>query len=324
MMLMTFLVLMSCSKSSKLESEAEEVMNHTFHEVAKDANSVKISNVNVVFSNDSLCILHLDLSAKNGLGMETTSKMEYVYLVSNGKKYESYQELGSDSIFLSNETFEQIKRGKIYEKLSYESAMYYMAAVFVNNQGRAVGDKIGELEVRIPVPTGTGAWEIHSFTDDFGEESDGKYLTLTGKGTFSNSATTNSRLSVLMFVTQYNVSFKFAEYGSQLVKGEKYFTLRIKDSSGEIKEIRMFNDEDGNIRNLIMNTEEAPFGDLLELYKLSSKSEDETAPDGNKILREILEKEGTISGIAEMGEYSKSKYSFKFDLTGFNEAIKHL
>ena len=126
-----------------------------------------------------------------------------------------------------------------------------------------------------------------------------------------------------MFVDHNAVSFRFAEYGSQLVKGEKYFTLRIKDSKGEIKEIRMFNDEDGNIRNLIMN-DDAPFGDLLELYKLASESKDETAPDGNEILKEILEGEGVIIGSAEMGEYNRSKYSFKLDLTGYNKAYKYL
>ena len=119
------------------------------------------------------------------------------------------------------------------------------------------------------------------------------------------------------------MSFRFAEYGSQLVKGEKYFTLRIKDSKGEIQEIRMFNDEDGNIRNLIMN-DDAPFGDLLELYKLASESKDETAPDGNEILKEILESEGVIAGSAEMGEYSRSKYRFKLDLTGYKKAYKFL
>lgn len=323
LVVMTFIGFTSCRQKSKLESEAEEVMNQTFHKVAKDPSSVKIDNVKTAFCSDSLCIIHLDLSAKNGFGLDSKSQFEYIYLVSDGKKYESYQELNRDSVYLTNETFEKEKIGKIYEKLSYEEAMYYRAVILINNQGRAVGDNFGEKELRIPVPTGTGLWEIHNFSDEFGEETGGKYLSLTGKGTFSNSATTNSELSVIMFVTQDAVSFKFLEYGSQLVKGEEYFTMRIKNSKGNIQEIRLFNDEDGNIRNLIINSKEAPTGDLIELMLLCEKDDDE-APDGNKILRNILGNEGIISCYAEMGEYSKSKYIFKLDLTGFNKAIKFL
>lgn len=317
------IILMSCSKAGKLENEAKDAANKTFHELAKDPSSVKLSDVKATFCNDSLCILHLNFTAKNGLGIETTDKMEYIYLVSSGKKYEAYQELEMNSVYLTGDAFEKTKKGTIYEELPYETALYYRAALFINNQGRAVADKSYDQEIKIPVPTGTGAWEIHNFKDEFGEEGSEKYLTLSGNGTFSNSATTNSKLSVIMFVDHNAVSFRFAEYGSQLVKGEKYFTLRIKDSKGEIKEIRMFNDEDGNIRNLIMN-DDAPFGDLLELYKLASESKDETAPDGNEILKEILEGEGVIIGSAEMGEYNRSKYSFKLDLTDYNKAYKYL
>ena len=87
------IILMSCSKAGKLENEAKDAANKTFHELAKDPSIVKLSDVKATFCNDSLCILHLNFTARNGLGIETTDKMEYIYLVSSGKKYEAYQEL---------------------------------------------------------------------------------------------------------------------------------------------------------------------------------------------------------------------------------------
>ena len=79
------IVLLSCSKASKQEKEAKEIMPQTLRENAKDPSSVKISDVKTVFRNDSLCILHLLFTAKNGFGIESSSKVEYVYLTSGEK-----------------------------------------------------------------------------------------------------------------------------------------------------------------------------------------------------------------------------------------------
>lgn len=296
------IIMMSCSKASKLEGEAKEAMNQTFHEVAKDASSLKLSNVNAIYSNDSLCIIHLDVTAKNGLGIESTSKMEYIYLVSDGKKYESYQELGSDSIYLTNESFEKIKKGKIYENLPYEAALYYRAATFLNNQGRAVGDKAREQEVRIAVPTGTGAWEIHNYKDEFGEEGSGKYLTLMGKGTFSNSATTGSRMSAVLFVSKSGgMSFRLVEYDSSIVKSDDYYECKIKDSEGDVITMNLRNDDES--------------GDM------SSWNTDEV----NNLHKALL-KGGIITvSIREKYAYSTpDTYLFKMDVTGFEKAFNFL
>ena len=54
------LALCSCSQKSKLESMAKEQMEKTFKEMAKVPESVKLSNLETVYSDDSLCIIHVE------------------------------------------------------------------------------------------------------------------------------------------------------------------------------------------------------------------------------------------------------------------------
>lgn len=303
LMLMS-IVLLSCSKASKLEKEAKETMPKTLHESAKDPSSVKISDVNTVFSNDSLCILHLLFTAKNGFGIESSSKVEYVYLASGDKKYEAFKELNVDSIYQTNSDFEKTKKGKIYEKLQYDNALFYRASIMVNTQGRVIGDKAGEQEVNIPVPTGTGLWEVHNFTDEFGEESSGKYLTLVGKGIFSNSATTGSEMTAILFVTkEMFVSLRLIEYDSNLVKSEDSYDCKIKDSEGAVHVLTLKGDEiSGNLT--------PPFWREEEVEELKA----------------VVEKGGMMTfSLTERNAYSTpDTYLFKLDATGFKKAFSFL
>ena len=102
----------SCSESAKLESAAKKQMEATFKEMARDPSSVSLSNIETVYSDDSLCILHCDFSAKNGLGAEVKDKCEYIFISSNGKNYESYMEINKneDGIFVSPEKYEKNKQ----------------------------------------------------------------------------------------------------------------------------------------------------------------------------------------------------------------------
>ena len=60
----------SCGKASKIKSDAETAMVQLFKEVAKVPESVKVDEIEVKFSDDSLCILNANFTAKNGLGHE--------------------------------------------------------------------------------------------------------------------------------------------------------------------------------------------------------------------------------------------------------------
>ena len=289
-------LLTACSnKAKELKEEAEKAMPQTINEVAKDPSSVKITNVTPVFSNDSLCILHFNLTAKNGLGIESTSKMEYVYMESSGKKYEAYNKLDADSVYQNQTTFDKKKVGKIYENLPYESAMYYRAAILTNNNGRVVGDKEGEEEIDIPIPTGTGFWELGNYIDEFGEDTPNRYLRLGGKGVFSNSATTGSRMTAYLIVNRKNITFRFVEYDDHVVKDDETCQMKIKDSYGDVHKITLYNSREG---------------------QMTTSSDDE--------VKEILKKGGKITVLAEMGKYSKSTYLFKMDVSGYNNAYEFI
>ena len=139
-------------------------------ENAIDPYSVNIKDINTVFNNDSLCIIHCFMQAKNALGFTVSNKIEYVYLESNGTKYEAFKPVQNDSIFQNIDLFNKIKKGKIYESMAYEDALFYRASVFIKSLGRVVGDKEGSCKVNINIPTQTGLWEVGNYIDEFGDD----------------------------------------------------------------------------------------------------------------------------------------------------------
>lgn len=292
------LIMVSCTEKSKFESAAKKQMEKTLKELAKDPSTVRLSNVQIVFSNDSLCIIHADFSAKNALGMELTDRGEYIYISSSGKLYESYDEISDDNggVFVNEEEYNSKKKGNIYEDLSYESGLRYLAAVHVNGNGREVGKEKRE-NFTIPVPTGTGLWELNRYKDEFGEEGYGKYLTLIGHGTFSNSATTDSDLTAVLFVYKYGFSIRLVEYNSIIVKSDNIYSCRIKDSLGDVYDMMLHNDSES--------------GQMTISYA-----------DNAEKMSKILERGGTI--IFSMREYdaysTPDTYLFKLDVTGYDKA----
>ena len=300
-LLLLSIVIASC-QSSRLKSEAQKQMELTMKEFAKDPSSMKLSNEEVVYSDDSLCIIHYDYSGKNGFGNEITSKMEYVMLRHADKTYEAFRELTSndEAVYRTKENFEKNRKGQIYEKLSYESALYYFAAVFVNTQGREAGVKDGEA-FYIPVPTKTGSWEIGSITDEFGEKTNKMLLLLRGSGVFSNSATTNSRLLGALYVmgNDDKVSILLAEYGTSVVKTSDTYDVHVKDSEGKVYEVTMEGDPDT--------------GRLYASYH-----------DG-VTMNHVLNSNGpVVFSIRQCNSYgTSSTYIFKVDVTGFEKAKEY-
>ena len=299
---MLFLAITSCSESAKLENAAKEQMLSTFKEIARDPSSVNVSNVETVYSNDSLCILHCDFSAKNGLGVDIKDKYEYIYIRSCGKSYESYMEIrnNQEGVFVSPEKYDKDKTGTIYEPLSYDEGLRYLAAINVNNKGREAGVKEGDY-FNIPVPTGTGSWELNAYQDEFGEKSSNKYLLLYGSGVFSNSATTNSKMTAVLFATKDGFSFRLVEYDSSIVKSDHTYLYRIKDSDGDVTEMKLFNNESSGV-----------------MFPWSTE-------DRQKML-EILSKEGIITvSVREQNAYSTpDTYLFKMNITGYKKAMSFL
>jgi hypothetical protein len=84
-----------------------------------------------------------------------------------------------------------------------------------------------------------GIWEVKYFVDDFGDPTNSGYITNSDMltGMFSNSATSNSDLSLYFIVSDSaNVAFKLFEYGRSEVKAYStdYYTVKLKDSNGDI------------------------------------------------------------------------------------------
>lgn len=75
-----------------------------------------------------------------------------------------------------------------------------------------------------------GYWVIRSFTDKFGDSTNDKYITNNDyiEGTFSNSATTNSKLNVVLAIekgsTKGKITISLYEYGDQLVKNSNSYS----------------------------------------------------------------------------------------------------
>lgn len=80
-LVLSIFVLALCACSNSVENDAKKQMELTMKELAKDPSSVKIFDVETMFSNDSLCILHFRFSAKNGFGAMRASLCEYIYIV---------------------------------------------------------------------------------------------------------------------------------------------------------------------------------------------------------------------------------------------------
>ncbi len=300
------LVFVSCSEkpADKLETQAKESLATKIKSIGDDNENVKVENIKTVYASDSLCIMRYDIKGKMGIGMsdgkdfDLTMSAEYIYLSHDGKFYDASQLLSDDSIFVSKATMDKIKKGKIYENLSYEDAIMYRAIMYINARGEVVGDE--NAEVNIPNPMGTGLWELDAYNDEFGEATKNKYLRLTGKGTFSNRAATGERLRVHLFADKDVINFRFVEYDSSVVKEDGGCDMKIKDANGDVHDIRFYCTESGYI-----------YPDSDEFAEM---------------LKKIVKLEGIVSVSAEISnEYSsRSTYKFKLYLDGYSKAMSLL
>lgn len=294
-------VIVSCSEtpSSKLEGMAKNTYVTSIKQLTGGNDDFKVENAKTVFLNDSLCILHMDIISKNKLGGEVTERTEYLFFSQNGIYYESFHNLDNDSIYVSQQTLQKIKKGTIYENLSYEDAIAYRSLLQIDFNGREVGNS--DSEFWLPLPTGTGLWVLDSFTDEFGDKTSHKYLRIVGNGTFSNSAATNSDLIAALYVDKDEIYFKFIEYGSSVVKDKEYCRIKIKDSEGIIHNFKFYCYKSGRI-----------------------KLEDNKNKQYSKELKDLMELEGIISVNAVMGKYSQSDYKFKLNINGYKKALTYL
>lgn len=296
-------IVAACNTTPKIEKAAQEQCTKLFTELAKDPASVKLTDFRTVYRTDSICILHLVFTAKNGLGMETSDDMEYIYFIGDDNNiYESYVDLSeNDSIYLNEAELNNIKKLTFYSNLDYADAMKHRVISQLNEEGRVVGKP--EAAVDLKPLVNTGKWTLKYYKDEFGEYSNDKYLVLTGSGVFSNSATTNSEMSAILFVDKENISLRLIEYRSSVVKDDDSFDMKVKDCNGEITKFSLYNTKSG----YIYFSNSSYFGNNYDKIK------------------KVLDKEGVIRCSGTMyNSYSSSSYTFSFDLTGYKEALSFL
>lgn len=99
----------------------------------------------------------------------------------------------------------------------------------------------------------TGGWVTGQYTDEFGDPVEMYYIQSTTHGTFSNSATTDSKLKIIITVDTSLVLIDLYEYGNLKVKGVGDIPFRFKDKEGYSFNINTWNDELGN--NFILENE---------------------------------------------------------------------
>lgn len=140
-------------------------------------------------------------------------------------------------------------------------------------------------------------WQIGEFVDNFGDKSGRKYIQTRSSGTFSNSATTNSFLSVEFFITTKNAGLFLHEYSSErsAVKFIGDGTIIMKNEAGDKISINTSDDWNQQGGILISNTY---YNQLVSFLKKSS---------------------GTVR-VYVADEYSSS-YNFSISLLGFNEEL---
>ena len=165
-----------------------------------------------------------------------------------------------------------------------------------------------ELESRITVaknaagasdPTNTGIWKIKYYVDEFNNPTTEGYITTKEyvKGTFNNSATTNSLLYVIWLIDKDDVAIKLAEYGSNVVKSSydtTYYSIVMLDPDG--KKVSMTG----------------------TMYKGGDRIYIDTSYESTVL--EALKRNSSVTfKITEKGKYASSDYLFKMEDTSFFE-----
>lgn len=164
----------------------------------------------------------------------------------------------------------------------------------------------------------TGMWEVTYFVDDFGDKTDEGYFRNKNDiyGTFSNSATQDSRLRVRFLISNpwdfkkegLNISIMMFEYaGSNPIKDGGAYDLFIEDSEGERHKLRASNDSSDRMR-----------------FNAYSFRREETM---NKKMHKIFMKGGKVRFvIKEDNDYgTPSEYKFTIDNADYYEnAVRKL
>lgn len=145
-------------------------------------------------------------------------------------------------------------------------------------------------------------WTVEYFVDDFGDKTDSSYVrSKMINGSFSNTATTNSTLSVYVYYEPGDyIKFRLFEYGSH------------KATHLSSETISLAFKVDGETHYMMLKSENSLNGDIYA----SSKT------GGFDILKKALISEELFPCVIKIG--STSEYHFSIDGTGFLLALNEM
>lgn len=159
-----------------------------------------------------------------------------------------------------------------------------------------------------------GLWSLGNYVDEFGDRTGDRFLSLSSVGTFSNTATTDSLLTVeMLYDLRKEPKIVLYEYGSEppvigVHSNTYYNNLRCK---GKIEE-QTFN----------FNLKQAHGADRFTFPDGwgASKSEKKAL----SIFRETIEAEGFAQVICEPWERPTTQYKFSMSFAFYQNALRKL
>lgn len=229
--------------TDEYEQKVLNMLHSSITEAARKPESVAFSNEQFVFNQDSLCIVHLSKTAENIFGNTLTIRMEYIGFQKDGVFYEFFDELTEDSVWVNETEYQRNKKGTFYENCPYSVGIKYRSIQKLNSDGHIVGDKT--TPVNLENPLGTGNWVLCQKQDEFGEYTSNTYIELDGNGKFSNSATTDADLRVVLHVELQKIYLHFYLYGRALEKDSWTSSMKVKSQDEDILNFPVKYTEDG-------------------------------------------------------------------------------
>ena len=149
--------------------------------------------------------------------------------------------------------------------------------------------------IRLSNINNLGIWEIQYFVDEFGNKTNEPYITTTVHGTFSNSATENSRLRVTFIISsRESIGIQLFEYDrNNPVKGYRNkYNIHVLDSKGNKTILSATNFDSDRL--------------MLSTYGYKEKSSAEK-------LHQILRTGGKIQFMIEDADRSITRYNFNIE-----------
>lgn len=290
------LMLSSCSNSFKHNEikQLKEELNNNIRKYYKIEENEKLNNLQIVFSNDSLCIANFDFHS-NTDDNSTVKRIEYTQLTQEGKQYGVFIDLQKKKgNYITEEAYDSVKSNKKYKTLDYANSLYMHGIESIISGGFQFNQD--EKFFTLNSPSEIGLWNIKNNIDEYGEKMTTTCLVYIGQGISKNYGIyqCNIVFSLTIFDDQESLGFSLYEDGKLITK-EGVFKLQIKELNG-------------NTSDFILQS------DLGYIATWEKKS------IAKKIIA-ILSKEEILSILIRDTDELNKTYLFKLNTSGYNNAI---